>query len=147
MQSFALADILGFMGKAKKPRLTESAAIAASAALGNPAGMQAASQLLTMSNGIPLPTGVYTGPTAGELARHFTAMAIQALVAALDDPRLRVQAAAALLDRGWGRPLHTAPESPAGGISITINWAGPAAGQPITIDAVPNRMSQEGLPP
>ena len=39
-----------------------------------------------------------------ELARAHTPEAIRALVAALDSPRERVNAACALLDRGWGRP-------------------------------------------
>jgi Family of unknown function (DUF5681) len=38
------------------------------------------------------------------LARQHTEAAIQALVDCLDDPKLKVQAAIALLDRGWGRP-------------------------------------------
>ena len=38
------------------------------------------------------------------LAREHTAAAIATLVAALKDPRHKVAAATALLDRGWGRP-------------------------------------------
>jgi hypothetical protein len=41
------------------------------------------------------------------LAREHTAEAIAALVAALRNPRERVPAAIALLDRGWGRPKQT----------------------------------------
>lgn len=41
------------------------------------------------------------------LARSHAAEAIQALVKALDDDRLCVQAATALLDRGFGRPSQT----------------------------------------
>jgi hypothetical protein len=41
-----------------------------------------------------------------ELARTYTEEAIRTLVEALDDPRLKVQAACALLDRGWGKPLQ-----------------------------------------
>jgi hypothetical protein len=40
------------------------------------------------------------------LAREHTAAAIQTLVDCLRDPRLRVQAATALLDRAWGKPLQ-----------------------------------------
>ena len=42
-----------------------------------------------------------------ELARAHTADAIAALVAALKEPRERVAAATALLDRGYGRPEQT----------------------------------------
>jgi hypothetical protein len=41
-----------------------------------------------------------------ELARTYTEEAIRTLVEALDDPKLKVQAACALLDRGWGKPLQ-----------------------------------------
>jgi hypothetical protein len=40
------------------------------------------------------------------LARAHTQDAIRALVAALQNPRERVAAAAILLDRGWGKPLQ-----------------------------------------
>ena len=39
-----------------------------------------------------------------ELARTHTTAAVEALVASLADPKMRVPAAVALLDRGWGRP-------------------------------------------
>lgn len=38
------------------------------------------------------------------LARRHTDQAIETLVKALDNPKERVPAAIALLDRGWGRP-------------------------------------------
>ena len=41
-----------------------------------------------------------------ELARTYTEQAVRTLVEALDDPKLKVQAACALLDRGWGRPTQ-----------------------------------------
>jgi hypothetical protein len=41
-----------------------------------------------------------------ELARTYTKDAIQTLVEALKDPKLKVQAATALLDRGWGKPIQ-----------------------------------------
>jgi hypothetical protein len=41
-----------------------------------------------------------------ELARAHTEDAIQTLVEALKDPKLKVQAATALLDRGWGKPVQ-----------------------------------------
>ena len=40
------------------------------------------------------------------LAREHTPDAIRALVAALANPRERVAAAVALLDRGWGKPIQ-----------------------------------------
>jgi hypothetical protein len=42
-----------------------------------------------------------------ELARAHTADAIAVLVAALKEPKERVAAATALLDRGYGRPVQT----------------------------------------
>lgn len=42
-----------------------------------------------------------------ELARTYTEQAVRTLVEALDDPKLKVQAACALLDRGWGKPMQT----------------------------------------
>ena len=42
-----------------------------------------------------------------ELARQYTGDAIRALVEALQDPRSKVPAAMALLDRGYGRPEQT----------------------------------------
>jgi hypothetical protein len=39
-----------------------------------------------------------------ELARQYTAAAVEALVTSLKDPRTRVAAACALLDRGYGQP-------------------------------------------
>jgi hypothetical protein len=41
-----------------------------------------------------------------ELARSFTEAAIETLAKALADPKLRVQAAVAILDRGWGKPTQ-----------------------------------------
>jgi hypothetical protein len=40
------------------------------------------------------------------LARQHTERAILTLVESLDDPKLKVQAAVALLDRGWGKPVQ-----------------------------------------
>ena len=53
------------------------------------------------------PGGRHADPvrlTVTELAKQHTEAAIMALVAALSEPRERVPAATALLDRGWGRP-------------------------------------------
>lgn len=41
-----------------------------------------------------------------ELAREHTEAAIKALVDSLADERLKVSAAQALLDRGWGKPTQ-----------------------------------------
>ena len=51
------------------------------------------------------------GRSLSDLAREYTQAAIEALVSILDDERAsasaRVQAASALLDRGWGRPTQS----------------------------------------
>ena len=41
------------------------------------------------------------------LARQYTEQAVRTLVEALRDPRHKVAAATALLDRGWGKPTDT----------------------------------------
>jgi hypothetical protein len=41
-----------------------------------------------------------------ELARAYTKEAVLTLVACLEDPRHKVAAATALLDRGWGKPVQ-----------------------------------------
>lgn len=48
------------------------------------------------------------------LAREHTAQAIATLVKCLDNPKERVPAAIALLDRGWGKP-HQSLSGPGGG--------------------------------
>ena len=48
-----------------------------------------------------------TTGTLEELARQYTAEAIHALAASLNDPRTRVAAAIALLDRGYGKPSQS----------------------------------------
>jgi hypothetical protein len=48
------------------------------------------------------------------LAREHTPAAIAALVAALGNPRERVAAAVALLDRGWGKPAQTVTDATTG---------------------------------
>lgn len=61
-----------------------------------------------------------------ELARKHTAAAIKALVDALSDEKLKVSAAQALLDRGWGKPNQTTEISGPQGtpISILIDLSG-----------------------
>ena len=62
------------------------------------------------------------------LARSHAPAAVAALVEAMADPRFRVQAATALLDRGFGRPAQTLThENPDGTpLSIVIATAIPA---------------------
>jgi hypothetical protein len=68
----------------------------------------------TQWRGGPWPKGYSPNPSGRPkaaldvqaLARQHTAAAIQTLVEALTDPRLKVQAAEALLNRGWGRPVQ-----------------------------------------
>jgi hypothetical protein len=65
-----------------------------------------------------------------ELARARTAEAIAALVEALADPKHKVAAAVALLDRGWGRPTQPlAGDGDAPPVAIAFEWA-PALPQP-----------------
>jgi len=64
-----------------------------------------------------------------ELARARTAEAIAALVEALADPKHKVAAAVALLDRGWGRPVQAIAGNPDQPLSIEFTWA-PATPQP-----------------
>ncbi len=58
-----------------------------------------------------------------ELARTHAKVAIEALVAALSDPKARVPAAVALLDRGFGRPMQATEVTGAEGGAITFRWA------------------------
>jgi hypothetical protein len=53
-----------------------------------------------------------------ELARQHAEAAINALVAALDDPKQRVAAATALLDRGYGKPKQEIETS--GGMNLNV---------------------------
>lgn len=75
------------------------------------------------------------------LARKHTAAAINALVAALDDPRQRVPAAVALLDRGYGKApqsidvnLHAAINRSTDADLLAIAIAGSAFGAEETGD-------------
>jgi hypothetical protein len=53
-----------------------------------------------------------------ELARAYTEQAVRALVEALADPRLKVQAAVAILDRAWGRPVQAIAAENGASLSI-----------------------------
>jgi hypothetical protein len=58
------------------------------------------------------------------LARQHTPEAIAALVAALANPRERVSAAVALLDRGWGKPTQPlAGDADAAPLVVDFRWA------------------------
>lgn len=52
------------------------------------------------------------------IARKHTGVAIEALVEALKNPKERVPAAIALLDRGWGRPMQPLE----GDIDVRQSW-------------------------
>ena len=58
------------------------------------------------------------------LAREQTEKAINALIAALDDDsaRVRVAAAEALLDRGWGRAPQAITGADDGPVAIVCRW-------------------------
>jgi hypothetical protein len=72
-----------------------------------------------------------------ELARAHTPDAINALVAALANPRERVSAAVALLDRGWGKPTQPlAGYRNAPPLAIDFRWA----------DATPTHPAPEPEP-
>jgi len=72
-----------------------------------------------------------------ELARAHTPDAIAALVAALANPRERVSAAVALLDRGWGKPTQPlAGDGMAAPLAIDFRWA----------DATPAQSAPEPEP-
>ena len=58
-----------------------------------------------------------------ELARAHTPDAINALVAALANPRERVSAAVALLDRGWGKPTQSLAGDRNAPLAIDFRWA------------------------
>ena len=56
-------------------------------------------------------------------ARGHTAAALKALVDALSDNKLRVVAAQALLDRGWGKPAQAMTgEGGEGPVEMVIRW-------------------------
>jgi hypothetical protein len=73
-----------------------------------------ANRVETQWRGGPWPKGYSPNPSGRPkaaldvqaLAREHTAAAIETLVQALKDPRLKVQAAEALLNRGWGKPIQ-----------------------------------------
>src|SRR4051812_28435910 len=66
------------------------------------------------------------------LAREHTPAAIAALVDALASPRERVQAAVALLDRAWGKPVsHIGGDPDGNALLIDFRWAdGPSDSTP-----------------
>jgi hypothetical protein len=86
------------------------------------------------------------------LARERTPQAIEALTAALSNPRERVAAAAVLLDRGWGKATQIIAGDEERPVAIQFTWA-PAqpqqpadefalpVAQPLTIDAEPEVAS------
>ena len=60
------------------------------------------------------------------LARAHTTDAVQTLVDCLRDPKHKVAAATALLDRGWGRPVQAisgGQDAPPLAIHYTFEWA------------------------
>jgi hypothetical protein len=68
-----------------------------------------------------------------EMARARTPQAIEALTAALNNPRERVAAAIALLDRGWGKPKQPLIGDGERPIAIEFTWADSDATAP-TVD-------------
>jgi len=85
-----------------------------------------------------------------ELARAHTADAIQTLVDCLNDPKHKLAAACALLDRAWGRPPVFAEVNTVGDqvIRYDIRWADATTNsfpedKPATIDAAAPRGDVE----
>ena len=89
------------------------------------------------------------------LAREHTTAAVQTLVEALKDPRHKVAAACALLDRGWGKatqPLAGDAENP---VTYVIRGPAPVSDveewlrlhAPTTIDAAPEPTAAAEPPP
>jgi len=67
------------------------------------------------------------------LARQHAPAAVEALVEALKDPKTKVPAAIALLDRAWGRPTtFVAGDGDAPPVAIEFVWQ-PALPQPETV--------------
>src|SRR5215469_1859131 len=58
-----------------------------------------------------------------ELARTHTEDAIQTLAECLRDPRHKVAAAVALLERGWGRPTQVVAGDGERPVAISFEWA------------------------
>jgi hypothetical protein len=68
-----------------------------------------------------------------QLAREHTTAAVLALVEALRDPRHKVSAAVAILDRGWGRPQQQIVGDRDRPLLVDFKWSD---GEPITSLAV-----------
>ena len=83
------------------------------------------------------PGGRPKGPVAdiAALAREHGPLAIQTLVKCLSDPRHKVAAAQALLDRGYGRPQQTITGDAEKPIAIDFTW------QPAAESAVPQAQT------
>jgi hypothetical protein len=72
------------------------------------------------------------------LAREYTVEAIQTLVSCLRDPKYRVAAATALLDRAWGKPVQAisgGQDAPPLAIHYTFEWANAEASPAIATAA------------
>jgi hypothetical protein len=69
-----------------------------------------------------------------QLARERTPEAIEALTAALANPRERVAAATVLLDRAWGKAAAVIIGDEDRPIAVSFEWAA-AAAPPPTIEA------------
>src|SRR5215469_4690853 len=87
-------------------------------------------------------SGNYKGRPKGSLtadiqalAREHGALAIATLVKCLSDPRHRVAAAQALLDRGYGRPQQTITGDAGKPVAIDFTWQAAAE------DAVPQAQT------
>ena len=79
-------------------------------------------------SGNPRADGRKSNFAIAELCRKHTEAAISALVAIMENsdalPAARVSAAAAILDRAWGKPAQARPEGPGGEVHYTYSWIG-----------------------
>jgi hypothetical protein len=66
-----------------------------------------------------------------ELARQHTEAAVQTLYECLRDPKLKVAAAIALLDRGWGRPTQVVAGDGEKPLAIRFVWDDPELVGPV----------------
>jgi hypothetical protein len=72
------------------------------------------------------------------------------LAAALNNPRERVAAAIAILDRGWGRPTQVVAGDEDRPVAITFEWAAATPqppGDAPTIEGQPAGEAEGGLRP
>ena len=84
-----------------------------------------------------------------QLAREYTSEAVLALVEALRDPRHKVSAAVAILDRAWGRPQQQISGDANRPLAVDFRWndgSAVAAVENQVIEAVALAIEAEPAP-